>query len=254
MERCPHDSQQPSCGWESAAYIACAAKQTWPVCRSHPLAAINANGDSSVAATSASSVAVGAPLPPTVTAVVGSVGQLAVEWSAPAINADLGVTYTLTITDVTAGRSPATAALQGLALSGSPIAFTGLVAGTKRVQIKASNANTATYSVVVQSALSDEVDVTLSTAPGIATTNGVVGSDTGATITVTAPSSMSTSVLSKFLIQVGARPAGCTAGSSARGLLLLAPATGTCTCHTCKLRLCVRSKLRLFCLRPFCLF
>lgn len=141
----------------------------------------------------------GVPLAPTISAVTGGVGQLEVKWSAPAINADLGVTYTLAIYDVTAGRTPATAAVQGLVLDGSPLSVTGLVAGTKRVQITAANSNTAQYSAVVQTSLSDEAEVALSTAPGV---SQVVGSAAGAAISVTRPSQVSTAELKTFLVQV----------------------------------------------------
>ncbi|PRW20837.1 Ig-like domain repeat [Chlorella sorokiniana] len=165
---------------------------------------INANRDSSSsAAISSSDAVVGAPLPATIEAVQTGVGQLTVQWSAPSINADLGTTYTLTIRDVTAGRSPATEPLEGIAMSSTTHSVTSLVAGTKRVQITATNVNSGSgkYASAVLSALSDEYDVALSLAPAIASTNGVVGSAAGAAISVTAPGQMSTTALNKFLIQ-----------------------------------------------------
>ena len=170
-------------------------------------AAINANGDFSSSATTSSPVIVGAPLPPTVVAVQAGVGQLTVQWTAPVINAVVGTTYTLAIYDVTADRSPPTAALEDIAMSSTTHSVTNLVAGTKRVRITATNVNSGAgkYTAAVQSALSDAADVGLSTAPGIASPNGVVGSADGATISVTAPVQMSTAALNKFLIQVGAQ-------------------------------------------------
>ena len=147
----------------------------------------------------------GAPLPPTVTAVTAGVGRLAVEWSAPAINADLGTTYTLAIYDVTPGtRNPVDVPIEDIPLSSSPKVVTQLVAGTKRVQITATNVNAGPgrYTAAVKSALADEADVALSNAPAIPTSDGMVGSRQGANISVTAPSQMSTAALNKFLIQV----------------------------------------------------
>lgn len=177
----------------ACAAICMSGTQTSP--RLHPPAAINANGDSLSAAASSNAV-VGAPLPPTIMELQAGVGQLALTWSAPSINADLGVTYKLSIADVTAGRDTTTVEVP---LEGSPASVTGLAAGTKRVRITATNANTAAYAVVVQSALSDAVDMPLSTAPGV---SAVVGSAAGATITVSAPSLPGNTVFKKFLIQV----------------------------------------------------
>lgn len=171
----------------------------------HP-AAINPNGDHATAPATWGSdpLVVGAPLPPTVTAVTGGVGRLTIEWSAPALNADLDVTYTLAIYDVTPGnRSPVDVPLEDVPLTASPKVVTQLVAGTKRVQITATNANAGPgrYLTAVKSALADEADVTLATAPGIAASEGLAGSTLGANISVTVPSQMSTAVLNKFLIQ-----------------------------------------------------
>ena len=151
----------------------------------------------------------GAPLTPTVTAVTGGVGRLTIEWSAPAINADLDVTYTLAIYDVTPGnRNPVDVPIEDVPLTASPRVVTQLSAGTKRVQITATNANAGDgrYLAAVKSALADEADVALATAPGIPSSEGVAGSTLGANISVTAPSQMSTAVLNSFLIQVGGRP------------------------------------------------
>lgn len=175
----------------------CAAPPTLP-------AAINVNGDGSAsAATSGSDVVVGAPLPPSISAVSGGVGQLTVTWSAPAINADLGVTYALNIEDVTAGRTPATPLVTESLTAGAPSqTISGLAAGTKRVWITATNANAGDgkTAAAVQAAWAGTVAVQLSTQPGISQT---VGSATGAAITVTAPSASSATAINKFLIQVG---------------------------------------------------
>ena len=182
---------------------ACTLTHTKHACS--PPAAVNANGDdSATAASSTSDVVVGAPLSPTITAVTGSVGQLTVQWSAPAINADLGVTYKLNIQDVTTGREPADETLVTLAAGAGSQTISGLPAGTKRVWITATNANAGDGSAVV-AAWAGAVQVGLSTAPGIASSDGVVGSALGATIALTAPSAVSTTggKLNKFLIEVG---------------------------------------------------
>lgn len=146
---------------------------------------------------------VGAPLAPTITDVTGGVGDLTVYWSAPAINADLGATYTMSIEDVTAGRSPAAATVTRALTTPTSQTFTGLVAGTKRVRVVASNANTGQTATAVVVAWAGAVQVELSTAPIVASPNGAVGTAQGATITVTKPVTMSTASLAKFLIQVG---------------------------------------------------
>lgn len=148
----------------------------------------------------------GAPLPPTVTSVTGGVGRLSIEWSAPAINADLDTTYTLAIYDVTPGtRNPVDVPIEDLPLTVSPKVVTQLVAGTKRVQITATNINAgpSRYTAAVKSALADEADAALCNAPAIPSSNGLVGSTQGANISVNTPSQMSTTALNKFLIQVG---------------------------------------------------
>ncbi|PRW20918.1 fibronectin type III domain-containing [Chlorella sorokiniana] len=164
--------------------------------------AINTNGDKSSTATPSSDTVVGAPLPASITSVDGGVGQLtvAIDWSKTAINADLGVIYTLNIQDVTAGRSPATPLATATLTAGAPSqTIPNLVAGTKRVWIVASNANTDTYSAVVKSDWAGVVAVQLSSKPGI--TQAPVGSATGTNISVTAPSATSTTAINKFLIQ-----------------------------------------------------
>lgn len=188
-----------------AAHSALCARCPFPPPRT---AAINANGDRSPAPAEWDStpLVVGAPLPPTVTLVQGAVGRLTVSWSAPALNADLETSYTLSIYDVTPGeRSPADGPIEGLPLTASPTTIPFLVAGTKRVQITATNVNagpTGLYAPAVKSALADEADVALATAPGIPSEAGLVGSTAGANISVTAPAQVSTAALNKFLIQV----------------------------------------------------
>ncbi len=175
-----------------------------PVPHRPPLpAAINVNGDgSATAAASSSDVVVGAPLPPSISVVTGGVGQLTVTWSAPDINADLGVTYTLNVEDVTAGRTPATPLVTQALTAGAPSqTVSGLAAGTKRVWITATNANAGDGKTAgaVQTAWAGAVVVQLSTQPSISQTTG---SESGATITVAAPSASSATAINKFLIQV----------------------------------------------------
>lgn len=171
------------------------------------ITAVNANEDMSEAVTSAT-VTVGAPVVPVVIAVTGGVGSLTVKWTKAEINAALGVTYSVTIVDVTQNRleknHPAdfVATLDGAQPQqtfGGHVGSgaTPLLAGTKRVTITATNANGAVASVQ-----SEPVLVLFSDAPAI---GSVVGSAAGATLTVTAPARTSSSAISEFLVQVGAK-------------------------------------------------
>lgn len=149
-------------------------------------------------------VVVGAPSPARVTAVLGEVGQLAVTWTAPEINAELDVSYTVTVTDVTPGRDPATPDVT-LPLTGPPGStqtLPALVAGTKRVYITAYNVNAGPglFAVGVESALHDAREAAFSTAPALL---DATGDTTGATLAVFSPASASTPTINKFLIQVG---------------------------------------------------